>query len=67
MGKKSRAIPKFDSWEQEDEFWSTHDLTDLHLEEDSTPLVIERGALRRVKKIEVANPTSLRPWKRKTA
>ena len=67
MGKKSRAIPKFDSWEQEDEFWSTHDLTDLDLEVDSTPLVIERGALRRVKKIEVANPTSLRPWKRKTA
>jgi hypothetical protein len=67
MGKKLRTIPKFDSWEQEDEFWSTHDLTDLDLEEDLTPLVIEPGALRRVKKIEVANPTSLRPWKQKTA
>jgi hypothetical protein len=67
MGKKLRAIPKFVSWEQEDEFWSTHDLTDLDLQEDSTPLVIERGALRRVKKIVVANPTSIRPWKRKTA
>ena len=67
MGKKSRAIPKFDSWEQEDEFWSTHDLTELDLQEDSTPLVIERGAARRVKKIVVANPTSIRPWKRKTA
>ena len=67
MGKKLRAIPKFDSWEQEDEFWSTHELADLDLEEDSTPLVIERGALRRVKKIEVANPASLRSWKRKTA
>jgi hypothetical protein len=67
MGKKLPAIPKFDSWEQEDEFWSTHDLTDLDLQEDSTPLVIERGALWRVKKIEVANPTSIRPWKRKTA
>jgi hypothetical protein len=67
MGKKLRAIPKFDTWEQEDEFWSTHDLSDLDLEEDLTPLVIERDALRRVKKIEVANPISLRPWKRKTA
>ncbi len=51
MGGKLRAIPKFDSWEQEDEFWSTHDLTDIDLEEDSTPLVIERGALRYVRKI----------------
>ena len=67
MGKKSRAIPKFDSWEQEDEFWSTHDLSELDLQEDSTPLVIERGALGRVKKIVVANPTSIRSWKRKTA
>lgn len=67
MGKKLRAIPKFDSWEQEDEFWSNHTLSDLNLEEDSTPLLIERGALRHVKKIEVANPTSLRQWKRKTA
>ena len=67
MGKKLRAIPKFVSWEQEDEFWSTHNLTDLDLQEDSTPLVMERGALGRVKKIEVANPTSIRPWKRKTA
>ena len=67
MGKKLQAIPKFDSWEQEDKFWSTHDVTDLDLEEDSTPLVIERGALGRVKKIVVANPTSIRSWKRKTA
>ena len=67
MGKKLRAIPKFDSWEQEDEFWSTHDLTDLDLQEDSTPLMIEPGALGRVKKIVVANPTSIRSWKRKTA
>ena len=67
MGKNLRAIPKFVSWEQEDEFWSTHDLTDLDLEEDSTPLVIERSALRHVKKIAAANPMSIRPWKRKTA
>ncbi len=67
MGKKSQAIPKFESWAQEDEFWSTHDLTELDLQEDSTPLMIERGALGRVKKIVVANPTSIRPWKRKTA
>ena len=67
MGKKSQAIPKFESWAHEDEFWSTHDLTELDLQEDSTPLMIERGALGRVKKIVVANPTSIRPWKRKTA
>ena len=67
MGKKLHAVPKFMSWEEEDEFWATHDLTDLDLAEDSTPLVIERGALRYVKKIEVANPASIRPWKRKTA
>jgi len=67
MARKLRAVPKFTSWEQEDEFWTTHALTDLDLEEDSTPLVIERGALRNVKKIEVANPTRIRPWKRKTA
>jgi hypothetical protein len=67
MGKKLRAVRKFVSWEQEDEFWSTHDLTDLDLKEDSTPLVIERSILRYVKKIEVANPTSIRAWKRKTA
>ena len=34
MGKKLRAIPKFVSWEEEDEFWSSHSLTDLDLEED---------------------------------
>lgn len=67
MARKLRAIPEFASWEQEDEFWSTHDLTDLDLEEDSAPLVIERRALRHVKKIVVTNPTSVRPWKRKTA
>jgi hypothetical protein len=67
MRKKLKAIPKFASWEEEDEFWSTHSLTDLDLEEDLTPLVIERGALRYVKKIEVPNPTSVRAWKRKTA
>jgi hypothetical protein len=67
MAKKLGAIPKFTSWDQEDEFWSSHDLTVLDLEEDSTPLLIERRALRHVKKIEVANPTSVRPWKRKTA
>jgi len=67
MRKKMRAIPKFDSWEQEDEFWSNHSLVDLDLVEDSTLLIIERGALRHLKKIEVANPASIRPWKRKTA
>ena len=67
MGKKLKAIPKFASWEEEDKFWSTHSLTDLDLEEDSNPLVIERGALHYVKKIEVPNPISVRPWKRKTA
>jgi len=45
MGKKLRAIPKFVSWEQEDEFWSTHDLTDLDLQEDSTP----RDGTRRIR------------------
>jgi hypothetical protein len=67
MARKLRAVPKFTSWEQEDEFWATHALTDLDLEEDWTPLVIERGALRHVKTIEVANPTRIRAWKRKTA
>lgn len=67
MRKKLKVIPKFASWEEEDEFWSTHRLTDLDLEKDLTPLVIERGALRYVKKIEVPNPTSVRVWKRKTA
>ena len=37
MGKKSRAIPEFASWEEGDEFWSTHSLTDLDLEDDRTP------------------------------
>lgn len=67
MGKKLNPILEFASWEEEDEFWSGHSLTDLDLEEDSTPLVIERGALRYVKKIEIPNPISVRPWKRKTA
>ena len=67
MGKKLRAIPKFATWEQEDEFWSNHDLTELDLEEDTSPLVIERRSLRYVEKIEVPNPISVRAWKRKTA
>lgn len=67
MGKRLKAIPRFASWEEEDEFWTTHSLTDLDLEQDRTPLVIERGALRHVKMIEVPNPISVRPWKRKTA
>jgi hypothetical protein len=64
-----RIILQFHGRERyfEDKFWTAHALTDLELEEDPTPLVIERGALRHVKKIEVANPTSIRPWKRKTA
>jgi hypothetical protein len=67
MAKKLRAIPKFASWQQEDEFWSNHDLTELDLEEDTSPLLIERRALRYVKTIEVPNPISVRAWKRKTA
>ena len=57
MEKKLRAMPKFVSWEQEDEFWSTHGLTDLDLEEDSTRLVIERSASRYAKKIEMEKGT----------
>ena len=67
MGKLFRAIPKFATWEQEDEFWSNRDLTELDLEEDTSPLLIERRALRYVKTIEVPNPISIRVWKRKTA
>jgi len=67
MGKKLRAITKFATWEQEDEFWSNHDLTELDLAQDTSPLVIERRSLRYVKKIEVPNPISVRAWKRKTA
>jgi hypothetical protein len=67
MGKKLKALPKFASWEEEDEFWSTHSVTDLDLEEDSTPLIVEPGALRSVKIITVANPCSVRSWKRKAA
>lgn len=67
MGKKLQAIPNFSSWEEEDEFWSTHSVTELDLEKDPTTLVIESGALPTVKIIEVANPATLRPWKRKAA
>ena len=67
MGKSLKAVPRFASWEEEDEFWAAHSLTDLDLEEDSTPLLIQRGALRYIKKVEVANPSSVRSWKRKTA
>ena len=67
MGKRLKAIPRFASWEEEDDFWAVHSLTDLDLEEGLTPLLIQRGALRYVKKIEVTNPVSVRSWKRKTA
>ena len=67
MGKRLKATPKFASWEEEDEFWATHSLTDLDFELDPTPLIIEPGALHHVKKIEVDNPISVRTWKRKTA
>lgn len=67
MGKKLKVLPKFASWEEEDEFWSTHSVTDLDLEEDSTPLIVEPGALRAVTVITVANPCSVRSWKRKAA
>jgi hypothetical protein len=67
MGKRLKAVPSFASWEEEDEFWATHSLTDLDLEEDTTPLLIQSGALRYIKKVEVANPASVRSWKRKTA
>ena len=67
MGKRLKAVPKFSSWEEEDQFWATHSLTDLDLEQDPTPLVIEPRALHHVKKIEVDNPISVRTWKRKTA
>ena len=67
MGKRSKAIPEFTSWEEEDKFWSTHSVTELELEEDLTPLFIEPGALRSVKIIKVPNPTTMRTWKRKAA
>lgn len=67
MGGKLKAIPNFSSWEEEDEFWSTHSVTELDLEEDATPLVVEPGALRSVKIIEVPNPITVRSWKRKVA
>ena len=67
MGKKLKIIPNFSSWEGEDKFWSTHSVTDLDLEEDTTPLIIGRNALPPIKIIEVANPLSLRVWKRKAA
>jgi hypothetical protein len=67
MGKKLKGIPNFSSWEEEDEFWSTHSVTELDLEEDTTLLVVEPGALHSVKIIEVPNPVSIRSWKRKAA
>jgi hypothetical protein len=67
MGKKLKGIPKFASWEEEDEFWSTHSVTELDLEEDPTPLIVESGALRTVKIITVPNPRAVRVWKRKAA
>lgn len=67
MGKKLKVIPNFSSWEEEDEFWSTHSVTELDLEEDNTPLVVEPRAVRSVKIVEVPNPVSLRSWKRKAA
>ena len=67
MGKILRAIPRFVSWEQGVEFWSTHDLTDLDLQESLTPLVTENRALGRVKKIEVVDPNIDTPMDRKTA
>ena len=67
MGKKLKTVPDFSSWEEEDKFWSTHSVTELDLEEDSTPLVIEPGALRSVKIIEVPNPVTVRSWKRRAA
>jgi hypothetical protein len=67
MAKKLKALPSFSSWEEEDEFWSTHSVTDLDLEENPTPLIVEPGALRSVKIVKVPNPVSLRSWKRKAA
>jgi hypothetical protein len=64
MGRKLKALPKFASWEEEDEFWSTYSVTELNLEEDSTPLIVEPGALRSVKVITVANPCPVRSWKK---
>lgn len=67
MGKKLKGVPEFSSWEEEDEFWSTHSVTELDLEEDPTPVVIKRGALRSVKVLEIPNPAKMRSWKRKAA
>jgi hypothetical protein len=67
MGKKLQAVPEFSSWEEEDEFWFTHSVTDLDLEEDATPLLMKPGALRSVKVLEVPNPARMRTWKRKAA
>lgn len=67
MGKKLKAVPEFLSWEEEDDFWSAHSVTELDLEEDLTPLVLEPGAFRTVKVVEVSNPAKARSWKRKAA
>jgi len=67
MGKKLQVVPEFSSWEEEDEFWSTHSVTDVDLEEDATPLMIRPRALRSVRVFEVPNPAKMRTWKRKAA
>ena len=67
MAKKLKALPNFSSWEEEDAFWATHSITDLDLEEDTTPLIVSPEALRKTQVITVRNPTSLRLWKRKAA
>jgi hypothetical protein len=67
MEKKLKAIPEFSSWEEEDQFWSIHSVTELDLEEDLTPFILEPKALQAVRVLEVPNPAKMRSWKRKAA
>lgn len=63
--ERSKTIPEFSSWEEEDEFWSAHSVTDLDLEEDQSPLVIESSSLHTLTIMKV--PATRKPSRKKAA
>ena len=52
------SIPAFNSYEEEAEFWDTHDFTDFKQETEAAKLSITRMSISRYPKITVFAPMS---------
>jgi hypothetical protein len=60
MGRDSKKLPKFASWEQEEKFWEIHSTADYTFEdvppEEHLRLDPQRRTRRRIREVCLKNP-----------